>query len=320
MLLNVEKVTPDVIEQIIAQKLFKCNLPIHLGGLNWGLIQTLDFFEEVACQNGSLGWLIQIGNGGNYFASSFPEEVTDEIYSSVETVIAGSGAPNGVAQKVENGYIISGKWPYCSGSDYANWFTMSCIVEATDHITSFIARRDQIEIINDWDTMGMRDTSSNTIQASNIFIEERFCFDVNKNYSHIENEVLNLPFVLYAELFFMSIIIGLSRKIIKEAKLLIPSRMMIDQKQIEEKTGCILQLIELMKKQVNDLLLEVNMKPTEKEAHELSNYLKNNIKEVRMAIHDMFPHLGMRAIHHNHPITQAYQDLITIAQHAMLRN
>lgn len=320
MLKDFEKVTPQIIQEFIEHKLFKCNLPKKYGGLDWDLMQTLDFFEVAAYNDGSLGWLLQIGNGGNYFASSFPEEVATEIFSDKSTVIAGSGAPTGIAVKVEKGYKITGKWPYCSGSDYANWFTMNCKVAGTDEIASFITRRNQVEVIEDWDTVGMRETSSNSIQATDIFIEDRFCFDVHVNHNHIENEVLNLPFVLYAELFFMAVVCGLVRKIASEAEDLIPCRSELDQKHIQEGVKDLLDNIEIIQNDVKRTLHNVSMKPNELEAHELGRRIKNFVNKVRIEIHQIYPHLGMRVIHASHPIATAYQDLITIAQHSMLRN
>lgn len=320
MMKDFEKVTPEIIQEFIEHKLFKCNLPKNLGGLDWNLVQTLDFIEVSAFNDGSLGWLLQIGNGGNYFASSFPIDVASEIFGDPKTVIAGSGAPLGVAQKVEKGYKITGKWPYCSGSDYANWFTMNCKIDGTDQITSFITQRNQIEIVEDWDTLGMRETSSNSIQAKDIFIEERFCFDVNKNHEHIVNEVLNLPFVLFAELYFMAVVNGLARKILAEAEDLIPFRSELDQKHIMDGVKELSARVAINREEVLHKLESVQMKPSIELAEELGKQIRAYVKNVRIGIHELYPYLGMRVIHKSHPITKAYEDLITIAQHAMLRN
>ena len=62
------EITPEVINTIFEHGLFKLFLPQALGGLGLGMIDTLALIREAAYLNGSLGWLIQIGNGGMYFA------------------------------------------------------------------------------------------------------------------------------------------------------------------------------------------------------------------------------------------------------------
>ncbi len=62
--------TSKELEIIQENKLFKCFLPKNLGGLEMNLFRTLDVIEQCAYINGSLGWMIQIGNGGNYFVTN----------------------------------------------------------------------------------------------------------------------------------------------------------------------------------------------------------------------------------------------------------
>jgi hypothetical protein len=103
------KMDSTVVELLFRERLFKCFLPTELNGLGLSLTETMQVIRECAYINGSLGWLVQIGNGGNYFASCFPEPISKELFSPLSAVIAGSGAPSGSAVKTMRRLYIEWK-------------------------------------------------------------------------------------------------------------------------------------------------------------------------------------------------------------------
>jgi alkylation response protein AidB-like acyl-CoA dehydrogenase len=83
---------------------------------------------------------------------------------------------NGTAKKVEGGYRINCKKSFCSGSPIANVAVMSCAYDdgKSEHVLHFSVplNSDGVEIIHDWNAMGMRATGSNSISFKDVFVSE----------------------------------------------------------------------------------------------------------------------------------------------------
>jgi len=83
---------------------------------------------------------------------------------------------NGTAKKVDGGYIINCKKSFCSGSPIANIAVMSCVFNdgVNERVLHFSVpmNAEGVEIIYDWDAMGMRGTGSNSISFNNVFVPE----------------------------------------------------------------------------------------------------------------------------------------------------
>src|SRR5699024_11846207 len=93
------------------------------------LLSVTRVFQDASYIDSSFGWAVPIGVGGSMFVSNMSELAMEACYQPSNAVIVGSGFPAGAAKPVENGYIINGKWFYCSGAQFATTFTASCIVE-----------------------------------------------------------------------------------------------------------------------------------------------------------------------------------------------
>jgi alkylation response protein AidB-like acyl-CoA dehydrogenase len=83
---------------------------------------------------------------------------------------------NGTAKRTDGGYIINCRKSFCSGSPIANVAVMSCAYDdgKEERVLHFSVpmNADGVEIINDWNAMGMRGTGSNSINFKDVFVPE----------------------------------------------------------------------------------------------------------------------------------------------------
>ncbi len=83
---------------------------------------------------------------------------------------------NGTAKKVDGGYVVNCKKSFCSGAPIANVAVMSCAYDdgEKEHVLHFSApmNAEGVEIIYDWDAMGMRGTGSHSVLFRDVFIPE----------------------------------------------------------------------------------------------------------------------------------------------------
>jgi indole-3-acetate monooxygenase len=317
----------SLIELLFRERLFKCFLPDELNGLNLSLSETMEVIRECAYINGSLGWLIQIGNGGNYFASCFPESISKELFAPLSAVIAGSGAPSGSAQKTTNGFMLNGTWRYCSGADYAGLFTVSFICPQSRVQLAAVLTRDQIEVIPDWKTNGLSHTSTHSIRLDQVEVKNSLVFNVASQKSYLDNPVFRMPFVVYAQAFFLEVAIGLSSRFLNEANKVLEKKRLHWEQVFPKRLHSLTENLAILSDHNFHLLRRISdMTHSFQDPSELA-YDENNCRDeltflarkLREHIHVCYWDLGIEVVFKEHPIHQVYQDFIVCTQHYLLR-
>src|SRR5690606_23717016 len=83
-------------------------------------------------------------------------------------------------------------------------------------IRSFIIPKDQVEIIADWQAMGMKATGTYSFKVHNILVDEAYSFIYNEFYT---DAVLDrIPFRIFADLTLLVNYAGMAEHFIKEAE------------------------------------------------------------------------------------------------------
>lgn len=161
------QISDELLQFIYNNQLFKLIVSEKVGGKMLDLPNAAKVFQDASYIDGNFGWAVTIGSGGGMFVPNMTKATMEECYSPLDAVIAGSGFPAGTANPVEGGYIVNGKWFYCSGSQFATTFTASCTVEnESEEILAFAFKPEQIDVIENWDAFGLKGTSSHSIQVT----------------------------------------------------------------------------------------------------------------------------------------------------------
>ncbi len=171
----------EVVEAIRGAGLFHLTLPEDLGGVGADPVTAARVVEEVAFADGSAGWCVMIANQNCAILGSFPPEETRNMMAN-RAVMCGTARPIGRAVATEGGYLVTGRWPFASGSSHASWFGGECVVYDGDQprldadgnqVTRMIPMpRDSVTIHDTWDTTGLRGTASNDFSCENVFVPE----------------------------------------------------------------------------------------------------------------------------------------------------
>lgn len=175
------RISEEIMDELKKEGLFKILRPKKYGGYEASLKTYFDCLVEITRGCGSTGWVYSLCNIREFMiAQSFVEETHDEIYGDGDNdvLFAGVFDPREIiVHRQDGGYLIEkGKWMFCSGSVHATWayLGMPLVDEAGNLVSPGLVTLpfDQLKILDDWYTMGMRGTSSHSIVAENIFIPD----------------------------------------------------------------------------------------------------------------------------------------------------
>jgi alkylation response protein AidB-like acyl-CoA dehydrogenase len=104
-------------------------VPQSYGGLELDLPAGLEILVELAKIDSSVGWNAMTSSNGSLFAPFLPQPTYEHIYQNGPDVIfAGASQPVGAAGEARaDERPVSGRWPFVSGSEYADWIAGFCV-------------------------------------------------------------------------------------------------------------------------------------------------------------------------------------------------
>jgi alkylation response protein AidB-like acyl-CoA dehydrogenase len=179
------RLAPPVIDALRAAGLFRLFTPRALGGLEIDPVSFARVVEEVSTFDSAAGWAFQVNTGAWWTSRMSPEGVAELFADGPDLMMAASFAPPHRAEEVPGGYRITGRGPLASTIHDSRWVLMSAIVfdgdqprmtpAGPDFIT-VVMRTTDVEIIDTWDSLGMRGTDSNDIEAKGVLVPESRAF------------------------------------------------------------------------------------------------------------------------------------------------
>jgi indole-3-acetate monooxygenase len=167
----------ELVAQLRESGLMTAGAPVEVGGLELAPGETLGCAEEIASGDASAGWCVSIAATSSLLAGYLPGESRSELFDDPQVIAAGVWAPRGTATRADAGIVVSGRWPYCSGITHSQLFFAGCIVD--EPVPRVIAlRRDDLEIVDTWHTLGLRGTGSHDAVADEVFVSDAHVFSL----------------------------------------------------------------------------------------------------------------------------------------------
>ncbi len=171
------RATVDAVREV---GLFRIWVPEKLGGWEADPATACRTFEAVARIDSAAGWLVQMSNTIGAFGLFFGDQAVEEMYGG-DTIFADALHPQGSAVPVPGGFELSGQFPFASACHHADWFFALAQVVDGDAPKLVNGQPDtrlmalpmsDAEIVDNWDTLGMRGTGSHDVKAEAVFVPE----------------------------------------------------------------------------------------------------------------------------------------------------
>jgi alkylation response protein AidB-like acyl-CoA dehydrogenase len=208
----------EVVALMKASGIFRSSTPACFGGDARPPYWLLEKVEAIAQVDGSASWVSGFGSANTYYAA-LPYETQREIYSSgPDQVVAGGLYPARPAEKVDGGYKISGRWKFASGCMGADWISVGITDPDTPNgVRMAVCPAAEVEIIQDWDMVGMQGTGSFDTQVTDkVVLESWTCL---RGASAIIDEPLyRYPVLAYQAQIHAASALGLARAAVELAR------------------------------------------------------------------------------------------------------
>jgi len=182
---QLRRLPPETEQDLHATGLFRLVQPSRVGGCEFDYVALIDFTAELARGDSSVAWNVANLGSHHWMLAMFEKAAQDRVWSDNPDALISSSFvfPSGRAQKVDGGYRISGRWPFCSGVRHSQWNMLGGLVASDDEGKSaehriFLVGSADYRILETWDTIGLRGTGSEDVAIDGVFVPQHMTLAV----------------------------------------------------------------------------------------------------------------------------------------------
>lgn len=150
--------------------------PRRFGGYQESVGVFLRIVEALAEGCASSAWVYGVLGELQWVIALLPERGQEDIWGNdPEAVAAGSLVPRALARLCHGGWRVSGRYAFASGCMHAGWAIVGARCEdaaGNEHPRYLAVPMDEIEVVDDWHSLGMRGTGSRGLVLRDVFVPE----------------------------------------------------------------------------------------------------------------------------------------------------
>src|SRR5215468_1235522 len=167
---------PETIAEYHSAGILRILQPKRFGGMQGRFNLFSRIVEELTYGCASSAWVYAVLAEHQWILAQYPEEAQLDVWGEDPLAVAASSlAPREAAQPVPGGWRLSGHYPFSSGCDYAQWAIIGTFLRPKGDprsIAYLLVRLAEVEIVDDWQVLGLLGTGSKSLVLRDVFIPE----------------------------------------------------------------------------------------------------------------------------------------------------
>src|SRR5271156_1901827 len=218
------RLPPETIAEYHATGILRILQPRRFGGRQGRFSLFSRIVEELTYGCASSAWVYAVLAEHQWIIAQYPEKAQIDVWGDDPAAVASSSlAPRAAAKRVAGGWRLSGRYSFSSGCDYAQWAILGAFLgEMGDprHIAYLLAPLAEVEIVDDWQVLGLAGTGSKSLAVHDVFIPEHRCVMVSDLFAgtppgalvHPDYPVLRAPRGFLVSYSLPPVVIALGRR------------------------------------------------------------------------------------------------------------
>lgn len=189
----------DFVDRLKDLGIYRASAPAKFGGDALPPAEFLDIVERISVVDGSTGWVASFGSALVYLAA-LPAETQAEMYrDGPDVVFAGGLFPVQPATPTERGFLVDGHWKFASGCVAADLLGVGIGGDESSagKPRTAVLPAEQVEIVQDWDVVGMRGTGSFDLVVRGVEVPREWTF-IRGGPATIDEPLYRYPAIAYA--------------------------------------------------------------------------------------------------------------------------
>jgi alkylation response protein AidB-like acyl-CoA dehydrogenase len=339
------RLSRPVLDALYETGLLRMYTPRSLGGLEADPITRALVMEELASHDTAAAWTLFNPLDWAFFCARLPDAGAEEIYSNGANILIAAqfGRPLN-AIPFQHGYRLTGRAPFVSNAYDADWIAGTALV--MDEDTSQAADqnepemimvyfpREQCEVIDTWNTMGMRGTGSHDILVTDVFVPKTRTFPMVPEFepgSHYQAPLYRFPLMGVCAASISPIMLAVARQAIDEVAALAQGKtpvaantLLRERASAQAKLARAEGTLQSGRSWLYDIISEAWEATIAGKAHSLGQYadlllaMTHAAHSAVQAVELVYSIAGTSGIHMNNPLARYFRDIQVLKQHVLV--
>ncbi len=209
---DLRHIPQDVVNQFKTLGVYRAFVPTRFGGNDKSPADFCRLIEDISAADASAGWVASFGVSATYLSTLPPDTYAEIFGNNPDTVFAGAMFPPQPAKTVAGGYEVSGQWPWGSGIMGADLAGAGIKVEDQKTKLPLIAimPRNKVEVVDTWNTVGLRATGSHDIKVDRVVVPREWTF-VRGSKPTMDDRIFRYPSMALASQVLAVVALGAAR-------------------------------------------------------------------------------------------------------------
>lgn len=221
---------PAIVRLMDQAGVFAMMAPREAGGAEAHPSDIIDVLAELSYWDGSAGWYAHaVMTGGAVAGAYLGDRAVAAIFPEGRYVhAAGQAAPTGKAVREGEGYRISGRYSFGSGSPHAQFIVGGYVLHEQGKpvlnaaglpvMLIGLAPRDTVTFLGNWDVMGLRGTGSYDFAVNDQVLHADFFHNTSSPVQRRGGALYRMGFMALPCLSHGAFAIGATRRVLEEWK------------------------------------------------------------------------------------------------------
>lgn len=211
----------ETIEALSNAGVLRMRAPARYGGYESDLTTLVDVLTQIGRGDGSTAWTTSVWSICSWLVGLFPDEAQDEVFSTPDARVCGLLSPTGMAEPKDGGFVVNGQWPFNTGALQSQWNSLVAMTPSPDGgvwPVMMLAPMSDIQIVDDWHTVGLRGTGSVTTVAKDVFVPPHRVLPMGPalqehyaSQANADNPIYRTPLLLTAATSTVGTVLGLGQ-------------------------------------------------------------------------------------------------------------
>ncbi|GAA2079755.1 acyl-CoA dehydrogenase family protein [Streptomyces albiaxialis] len=167
----------DTARALLDAGLIRAELPGNLGGHEFSPRQLIETVERLSRYDATAGWTVMAlqlmtASTAAYLGPVAAADLFPDVPNGDHALLAGHGTRPGRAVPVEGGFLVSGEWQFASGMAHATHIHSAIQVEGSGELRILAMPKSRVELVENWDVLGLRATYSIDYRCTDVFVPE----------------------------------------------------------------------------------------------------------------------------------------------------
>ena len=174
---EMRRIPDETIQDLVDSGVMKASQPKRYGGYELPFGSHTDVAFELARHCGSTAWVAGIVASHNWWLGKCPDVMQEMVWGdNPDHIVPAAFASHSVTVEPKSGgYVVSGVWLWCSGSDAGDFAMFQVPIPQPDgppvpHV--MLLKPNEYQLLDNWNSPGLRATGSQDVKVDGVFVPE----------------------------------------------------------------------------------------------------------------------------------------------------